>query len=201
MKMILSRRRRAMLALDLILILMELYALTVSWMESGLKLFRYYTQDSNILALIACILCLAQNLSCIRRGAGMPGWTRKLRYMAASCLMMTLLVSAFLLTPVEGSFCLFEDEVDADAARELVNAGVAVCTGACGVFMGSDETGYRYVIGSRHIDLRAEAKRINQAISGRGGGKSMMIEGSCTATAEQLKAFFAGFDGAAHAGE
>lgn len=102
MKQVVSGRRRLMLALDIVLILMELYALSVSWMESGAKLFRYYTQDSNILALIACILCLKQNVSCAKQGRRMPGWTRKLRYLAASCLMMTLLVSAFLLTPAEG---------------------------------------------------------------------------------------------------
>lgn len=102
MKLMLSKRRKVMLALDILLILMELLALTVSWMESGARIFRYYTQDSNLLALMVSALCLAKNLSCIRRGTGMPGWTRKLRYLAASCLMMTLLVSAFLLVPVEG---------------------------------------------------------------------------------------------------
>lgn len=103
MKEIVSRRRRVMLALDILLILMEVYALAVSWMESGARLFRYYTQDSNILALLVCILCLVKNLSCMKRGRSMPGWTRHLRYLAASCLMATLLISAFLLTPVEGS--------------------------------------------------------------------------------------------------
>lgn len=41
--------------------------------------------------------------------------------------------------------------------------------GVCAAFTGSDADGYRYIIGSRTVDLRTEAKTINAAISGRGG--------------------------------
>lgn len=95
------------------------------------------------------------------------------------------------LTATDGSLCLFDEETDAAAARELVNAGVPLCGGACGVFMGTDETGYRYIIGSRTLDLRKESARINAALSGRGGGKSAMIEGSCRAPRAEIEAFFA----------
>lgn len=94
-------RRWILLALDIVLILMEIYALAVSWEESGIKLFRYYTQDSNVLALIACCICLVQNVLCLCRGCRMPGWTRKLRYYAACCLMVTLLVAGCLLAPLD----------------------------------------------------------------------------------------------------
>lgn len=95
------------------------------------------------------------------------------------------------LTATDGSLCLFDSETDAAAARELVNAGVPLCGGACGVFMGTDAAGYRYIIGSRTLDLRKEAARINAALSGRGGGKSAMIEGSCRASRAEIEAFFA----------
>lgn len=95
------------------------------------------------------------------------------------------------LTATDGSLCLFDEETDAAAARELVNAGVPLCGGACGVFMGTDETGYRYIIGSRTLDLRKESARINAALSGRGGGKSAMVEGSCRAPRAEIEAFFA----------
>lgn len=67
--------------------------------------------------------------------------------------------------------------------------------GVCAAFTGCDAEGYRYIIGSRTLDLRAEAKTINAAISGRGGGKPTMIQGSCTAAADAIKAFFAAYPG------
>ena len=49
--------------------------------------------------------------------------------------------------------------------------------------------------GSRTLDLRAAAKTINAAISGRGGGKPTMIQGSCTAPAAEIEAFFSAYPG------
>lgn len=97
-----------MLALDIIIIIMETGSLLTSWAQSGAKLFRYYTQDSNILALIVSIICLAQNIACLKRGTKMPGWTRRLRYISACCLAVTLLVAGLLLSPMdEGGFAAF----------------------------------------------------------------------------------------------
>ena len=76
------------------------------------------------------------------------------------------------------------------AQRELVNLLVPKCSDMAAVFAGSDETGYRYVIGSAHTDLRAKAREINAALSGRGGGRPEMIMGSCTATASVIQEFF-----------
>ena len=96
-------RRGLMLALDILLIIMEVYALGISWAESGAKLFRYYTQDSNVLALAVSVICLAQNLICLKRGCKMPGWTHRLRHLSASCLMLTLIVAGFFLVPTDES--------------------------------------------------------------------------------------------------
>lgn len=39
------------------------------------------------------------------------------------------------------------------------------------VFAGNDADGYRYVIGSKEVDVRPFAKAINGKFHGRGGGK------------------------------
>jgi alanyl-tRNA synthetase len=49
---------------------------------------------------------------------------------------------------------------------------------------------YKYVISSNTTDLRAMAKDINSALSGRGGGRSEMIQGSFNASLEQIKNYF-----------
>ena len=94
-----------------------------------------------------------------------------------------------------GSICVIDRFDDPVAMREFVNAGMLLAGGVCAAFTGSDADGYRYIIGSRMLDLRAAAKTINAAISGRGGGKPTMIQGSCTAPADAIKAFFAAYPG------
>lgn len=49
---------------------------------------------------------------------------------------------------------------------------------------------YKYVISSNTTDLRAMAKDINSALSGRGGGRHEMIQGSFGATLRQIKDYF-----------
>jgi alanyl-tRNA synthetase len=49
---------------------------------------------------------------------------------------------------------------------------------------------YKYVISSNTTDLRVMAKDINSALSGRGGGRSEMIQGSFNASLEQIKNYF-----------
>lgn len=93
----------------------------------------------------------------------------------------------------EGNICIFENVLDEPALREIVNAAMEKCGGVAAVFSGSDEGGYRYIIGSKNVDLRVNGKVINEGISGRGGGKPEMIQGSCTASAETIKDFLSKF--------
>jgi len=91
----------------------------------------------------------------------------------------------------EGNLCLFEEGLDANTLRSLVNAGMEKCGGICAAFTGSDESGYRYVMGSRSVDLRAESKVIHAALGGKGGGQPAMIQGSIPASRSQIEAYFA----------
>lgn len=86
-----------------------------------------------------------------------------------------------------GNICVFDDVLDEVALRELVNMLTEKCTGFAAAFSGDDEKGYRYIIGSKHKDLRAAAKKINSAICGRGGGSSEMIQGRATEKAENIQ--------------
>ncbi len=86
----------------------------------------------------------------------------------------------------EGNICLFDDVLDEVALRELVNLLMGKCSGIAAAFSGSDEGGYRYIMGSRNVDLKARAKELNALINGRGGGKTQMIQGSATAQREQI---------------
>ena len=90
----------------------------------------------------------------------------------------------------DGNLVLFEDDGDMLALRNLVNEAKKRCGGICACFSGNDDQGYKYIISSTAVDLRAKAKEINAAICGRGGGSSEMIQGSCTAKREDIEEYF-----------
>ena len=85
--------------------------------------------------------------------------------------------------------------MDKNAQRELVNLLTARCSGLCGVFVGSDDSGYRYIIGSAGPDARVLNQQLKETCSARGGGSAEMVQGSLQATEQQLREIFAGLEG------
>ena len=117
----------------------------------------------------------------------------KLKARAAELSRELARIKAEAIEPTEGNICLFDNVLDEPALRTLVNEAVKKCSGLAAVFSGDDETGYRYIIGSRNADLRKAAKSINSGISGRGGGSPEMIQGSCTACSLTIQNFLTNF--------
>ena len=74
--------------------------------------------------------------------------------------------------------CIFEENLDSIAVRNFVNAAMEKCDGICGAFLGNDEQGYHYILGSRSQDVREAAKKLNESFNGKGGGKPQMVQGS-----------------------
>jgi len=95
------------------------------------------------------------------------------------------------LAQTDGNTVIFEELLDQNSLRNLVNAGIALSGGVCAAFQGSDADGYRYIIGSSTTPLRTWAKTFNQALNGRGGGSDQMIQGTVHASEAEIRAFFA----------
>ena len=89
----------------------------------------------------------------------------------------------------EGNACVFEPEFDMNSLRELVNAGMEKTAGIFAAFCGS-EGDWKYILGSRTVDLRRASGEINAALHGRGGGRPEMIQGSFAAAKEEIEGFF-----------
>lgn len=89
-----------------------------------------------------------------------------------------------------GDLVLFEPVLDGAGLRELVTGAMDRVGGVCAAFSGSEKTGFQYVIGSRHVDLRAKAKEINAALEGRGGGAPEMIQGTARCTRRAIRSYF-----------
>lgn len=82
---------------------------------------------------------------------------------------------------------LFEEELEGNAPRELVNLLLAKQTRIAAVFSGTQENGYRYVIGSKDVDVRVFAKGINEKFQGKGGGKSEMVQGTVYGNEQEIR--------------
>lgn len=82
---------------------------------------------------------------------------------------------------------LFERDLDTPVVRTVVNKLVEAHEGVCGVFVGSDENGYSFIVGSKTLDCKDIATKLRENLEARGGGSSQMIQGSVSATEEDIK--------------
>lgn len=90
----------------------------------------------------------------------------------------------------EFAVCMFDEMLEGSAPRELMNMILARGTQICAVFSGSDQAGFRYVIGSHGNDVRKLCKALNTELEGRGGGKSEMVQGSLKGSRNDIKRIF-----------
>lgn len=89
--------------------------------------------------------------------------------------------------PKEEAFvCLFEEDLDGDSPRLLMNQVLVQDRTGCAVFWKTGESDFRYVIGSKTIDVRPLAKELNQRFEGRGGGKPEMVQGSLQGQEDEI---------------
>ena len=79
---------------------------------------------------------------------------------------------------------------DADMLRETVNCAVTRISGIAAAFSGDDENGYSYICCDKNTDMNVFAKKMNAALSGRGGGRDGMIQGKVTASKAAITEFF-----------
>lgn len=84
---------------------------------------------------------------------------------------------------------LFVEELDSSAMRSFVNEAMTMTKGVCGVFAGTEEEGFRYVLGTAGQDIRAIGKELNRAFEGKGGGKPPMIQGSLKGKEEAIREY------------
>ncbi|MBR5808563.1 MAG: hypothetical protein IKY39_00455 [Clostridia bacterium] len=93
----------------------------------------------------------------------------------------------------QDNICIFEESSDVETLRLLANLGKKKTTKMCCVLSGNDANGYSYIIASENINLREISKDINTSLSGRGGGREDMIQGSFSKTKEEIEKYFGDF--------
>lgn len=85
---------------------------------------------------------------------------------------------------------LFQKDLDTKAIRDAVNELCTRYTGYCGIFVGTSETGYSFVLGSASKDCGTAAGILREAFGAKGGGSAKMIQGSVTADEAAIRACF-----------
>ena len=97
------------------------------------------------------------------------------------------------ISPEDTFTLLFEEDLDNVAVRNFVNSAVERFEGICAAFVGTDEKGYRYILGSKNKDVRELAKELNTRFAGKGGGKPEMVQGSLTGAETEIRAAIGDF--------
>lgn len=82
---------------------------------------------------------------------------------------------------------LFECGIDTNTARNCVNALVEKYSGFSAFFMGNDEDGYSFIIGSKNADCNTVAAALRNKLGARGGGKPVMVQGSVKAAKSKIE--------------
>lgn len=90
----------------------------------------------------------------------------------------------------EKNVFLFERDLDAPVMRSVVNKLVEVHEGICGVFVGNEEEGYSFIIGSKTTNCKDVADKLRNELDARGGGSPQMIQGSVAAKEKQIRELF-----------
>ena len=90
-----------------------------------------------------------------------------------------------------GDTLIFEEALETDSIRRLADAVKDTCGGVARVFSGTEEDGYQYAVATAEGDLREAVKAMNEALSGRGGGRDAnFMQGSVKAKRAEIEAYF-----------
>ncbi len=135
------------------------------------------------------------NLLSVKQGDVRPGVERVLgeigKYKASLSETKKALLEARVgaLSETNDAIISFESTLDSGSAREYVSAAAAKSRKFAAVFI-KNSSGYSYVIGSKHYDMRELSKNMNASLNGRGGGTAALVCGSVFAERGEIEKFF-----------
>ncbi len=89
---------------------------------------------------------------------------------------------------------LFEETLDTAAMRRAVNRALKRAGTAAGIFCGSDDAGYNYIIGAIPgvFDATTAAAALKSRLGARGGGRSEMVQGFVRASRPEIETLLDG---------
>lgn len=89
--------------LNAAIVMMEIIGLIMSFSRHGMKSFQFYTEDSNMFALVSSLLFCAWTVTNGKKeSALLPKWIHVMKYMSNCCLAVTFIVVITVLAPMAG---------------------------------------------------------------------------------------------------
>lgn len=155
-------------------------------MLCGARALRDYGKKDENVKEISALLC-ARELEVAEAVRHLKEEQETLKGKCVALRQKLLSVRAQEIPVGDGMVAVFDPELDGSGPRELMNLILDRGAKACAVFAGTDEGGYRYVIGSRTEDVRPLCRELNEAFSGRGGGKPGMVQGTLCGRGEEIR--------------
>ena len=158
------------------------------WLVAGKRaLFDYRTKYENILR-ISALLSAPQSETADTLEKHIKD-TEELKNRLKHTREELAELNADALPSVSGNSVTFLEDFSFDELRAFANR-YKKRVGGMTVALSRKENEYKYLIASESVDLSKEIKAINAALSGRGGGKPGMVQGTFLSTAEKIKAYF-----------
>lgn len=155
-------------------------------MLAGIRALRDYEEKEKNVKEISALLC-AKEEETAEAVARLKEEQKEQKERLASLQQKLLKVRAQEISIEDGLALVFDAQLTGNGPRELMNLLLERGARICLIFAGNDVSGYRYVIGSRSEDVRPVGKILNEAFSGRGGGKPGMVQGSLSGTEEEIR--------------
>lgn len=135
---------------------------------------------------------IAKALSCNTNNAAeffekYAGQTQALKLDLGAMKKELISLRAAAVEKTDGSIVLFEDGLDMNMLRLMINALHGKYGGICAVFSKNDSGGYGFSAASDCIDMTEVAKQMRTKLSAKCGGGSQMIQGTVCAERETLE--------------
>ena len=105
-------------------------------------------------------------------------------------LRMELIQSAIRQLPEAENACLFDPNLDKGNSRRAWNLLCQRFPGLCGVFAGSEQQGWQFILGGGKGSAREAGQALITAFSGKGGGSPQMFQGQISGNRKEIEFFF-----------
>ncbi len=101
-----DKRLIGAIAINFLIVILEIIAIiggALHLKEYGFKMFYFYTQDSNLILMISCLIMAIFQLRIITNKSNeIPAGLQRLKFIATSVVTLTFLIVVFVLIPLAG---------------------------------------------------------------------------------------------------
>ena len=158
------------------------------WMVAGGRALSDYRVKYGNVRRISAALSTPQHMTADALDKYMQD-TEQLKYELKSARRALAEAKAEAVIPTEGNAVYCFADFGAEELRAFVNSAISKVGGILVALSGTDGD-YKYIIASGTVNLTSEIKSINSALGGRGGGKPGAVQGSFSATLDDIRAYF-----------